>query len=154
MTNPPLTLPPHPIHLPMMRAGIIHTENPARENLVCMWKVKLSGQIFSDQTGRFPIVYRRGKRSVMVLYDYYINVILTEPFKNNTTPELVRAQKRLMQYLLGWGLKPTALCIDNECPEALKNIPGQTASTSRCAHQTNTAPIKHRRPLTHRSATS
>ena len=70
----------------MMRAGIIHTENPARENLVCMWKVKLSGQIFSDQTGRFPIVYRRGKRSVMVLYDYYINVILTEPFKNNTTP--------------------------------------------------------------------
>ena len=33
------------------------------------------------------------------------------------------AQTRLTQYLLDRGLKPTALHIDNECPEALKLFP-------------------------------
>ena len=32
------------------------------------------------------------------------------------------AQTRLTQYLLDSGLKPTALRIDNECPEALKHF--------------------------------
>ena len=53
---------------------------------------------------------------MMALYDYGSNAILNDPFKNNTTPELVRAQIRLMQYLLDRGLNPTALRIDNECP--------------------------------------
>ena len=57
---------------------------------------------------------------MMVLYDYNSNTILTEPLKNNTTPGLVRAQMRLIQYLLGRGLKPYDLRIDNKCPEALK----------------------------------
>ena len=57
---------------------------------------------------------------MMVLYDYNSKAILTEPLKSNTTSELVRAQPRLTQYLLDCGLKPTALRIDNECPEALK----------------------------------
>ena len=58
----------------------------------------------------------------MVLYNYDSNAILTEPLKNNTNPELVRAQTRLTQYLLDRGLKPTALCIDKECPKALKHF--------------------------------
>ena len=56
-------------------------ENPDRENLVCMKLVDVSGHIFIDQTGRFPRVYRRGNRSVMVLYDYDSNAIMTEPLK-------------------------------------------------------------------------
>ena len=63
----------------------------------------------------------------MVLYDYDSNTILTKPLKNNTTSELVIAQKRLNQYLLDRGLKPTALRIDNECPEALKSFSGLTS---------------------------
>ena len=102
-------------------------ENSSRENLVCMGPVDVSGQIFSDQTGRFPRVSSRGNISVMVLYDYYINAILTEPLKNNTTSELVRAQTRLTKYLLDRGLKPTSLRIDNECPEALQFFSGLTA---------------------------
>ena len=79
-----------------------------------MQPVEVSGQIFSDQTRIFPRVSSRGNKSVMVLYDYDINVILTEHLKNNTTPELVRAQTRLIQYLLDRGLKPYALRIDNK----------------------------------------
>ena len=56
----------------------------------------------------------------MVLYYHKSNAILTEPIKNNTTPELGRAQTRLTQYLLDRGLDTTSLHIDNECPEALK----------------------------------
>ena len=114
--QPTLTHPPQSIHQPITTEGILHTENSARENLVCMRLVKVSGQICSDQTGRFPIFSSRGDSSVMVLYDYDSNAILTEPLKKNMTLELVRAQKRLTQYLLYRGLKPTALRIDNEYP--------------------------------------
>ena len=58
----------------------------------------------------------------MMLYDYGSNNILTDPLKNNTYPELVKAQTRLTQYLLDHGLNPTALCIENECPKALKRF--------------------------------
>ena len=59
---------------------------------------------------------------MMVLYDYDNSDILAEPFKNNTTPELVIGQTRLMQYLLNRGLKPTALRIDDDFPKALKHF--------------------------------
>ena len=59
---------------------------------------------------------------MMVLYDYDSNAIMTEPLKNNTTSELVRAQTRPTQYLLDSGLNPTALRIYNECPEALQRF--------------------------------
>ena len=114
--------PPQPIYQPMMTADFIHTENPSRENLVCLWPVEVSGQIFSDQTGQLPRVSSRGNRSVMVLYDYDSNAILADPLKNNTTTELVREQTRLTQYLLYCGLKPTALRIDNKCPKSLKRF--------------------------------
>ena len=111
----------------MMKAGIFHSENPARENLVCMRPVSVSGQIFSDQTSRLTRVSSRGNRSVMVLYDYDSNTILTKLLKNITTSEVARAQIRLTQYLLDRGFKPTVLCTDNECPEALKRFSGPTA---------------------------
>ena len=68
------------------------------------------------------MVSNRGNMSVMVLYDYDSNAILTVPLKNNTTSVLVRAQTQLTQYLLYRGLKPTSLRIDNECSEALKRF--------------------------------
>ena len=74
-----------------------------------------------------PRVSSRENRSVMVLYDSYSNAILTEPLKNNTTSELVRAKTRLTKYLLDRGLNTKALRIDNECPEALKFFSGLTA---------------------------
>ena len=83
--QPTRTPPPQPIYQPMMTSGIIQSENPDQENLMCMRPVNVAGQIFSDQTGRFPRFYSRGNRSVMVLYEYYSNAVLTEPLKNNVT---------------------------------------------------------------------
>ena len=67
--QPTRTPPPQPIHQPTMTSGVIQSENSSRENLVCMGPVDVSGQIFSDQTGRFPRDSSRGNRSVMVMYD-------------------------------------------------------------------------------------
>ena len=85
-----------------------------------MRPLEVSGHIFSDQTDIFTRVSSRENRSVMVLYDYNSNTILTEPLKNNTTLELVILQTRLIQYLLDRGLKPSALRIDNKCPKAIQ----------------------------------
>ena len=72
------------------------------------------GPYFSNQSRIPPRVSSRRNRSVVVLYDYNSNAILTNPFKNQTTQELVRSQTRLIQYLLYWGLKTMEICNDNK----------------------------------------
>ena len=84
--------------------------------------IEVSGQIVSNHTGKLYRVSNRGKRSVMVLYNYNINDTLTVTFKNHMTQELARSQTRLVQYLLDRGLKPSALSIENKCPESLQNV--------------------------------
>jgi hypothetical protein len=50
-----------------------------------------SGQINTDQTGRFPVVTlsSRGNTYIMVLYEYNGNAIMAEPITNRTAGELL-----------------------------------------------------------------
>jgi hypothetical protein len=48
-------------------------------------------QIYTDQTGSFPVVSSKVNRYIMVLYEYDGNAILAEPIKNRTAAELLRA---------------------------------------------------------------
>jgi hypothetical protein len=41
--------------------------------------VTITGQIYSDQTGRFPVLSSRGSKCFMVVYDYDSSAILAEP---------------------------------------------------------------------------
>ncbi len=82
----------------------------------------VTGQIFTDQTGRFPVVSSKGNKYVMVLYDYDSNAILAEPIKSRHQAELVRAYQKMHTYLTERGLKPRLQKLDNECPEALKQF--------------------------------
>jgi hypothetical protein len=50
-----------------------------------------AGQIYTDQTGRFPVVSSKGNKYIMILYDYDSNAILAQPIKDRTAPELLRA---------------------------------------------------------------
>jgi hypothetical protein len=50
-----------------------------------------AGQIYTDQTGRFPVVSSKGNRYIMILYDYDSNSILAQPIKDITAPELLKA---------------------------------------------------------------
>jgi hypothetical protein len=50
-----------------------------------------AGQIYTDQTGRFPVVSSKGNKYIMILYDYDSNAILAQPIKDRTAPELLKA---------------------------------------------------------------
>lgn len=55
-----------------------------------MEPIEITGQIFSDQTGRFPITSCRGNKYIMVVYDYNSNTILTKPLTSCNENELLR----------------------------------------------------------------
>ena len=44
--------------------------------------VELTGELYLDLTVKFPSKYFRGNRYTIVVYDYYINAIITEAMKN------------------------------------------------------------------------
>jgi hypothetical protein len=67
---------------------------------------ELNGMISTNQTGRFPVKSIKGKSYIMVLYNYYSNVILAAPMKSRTAPDLVAAYNELHQQLLDGGVKP------------------------------------------------
>jgi hypothetical protein len=50
-----------------------------------------AGQIYTDQTGRFPVVSSKGNKYIMILYDYDSNAILAQHIKDRTAPELLKA---------------------------------------------------------------
>jgi hypothetical protein len=50
-----------------------------------------SEQIYTDQTGIFPVVSSEGNKYIMILYDYDSNTILAQPIKDRTAPELLKA---------------------------------------------------------------
>jgi hypothetical protein len=79
-----------------------------------------AGQIYTDQTGRFTVVSSKGNKCIMILYDYDSNVILAQPIKDRTAPELLKAFQIMEQKLMARGLKPKLMKLDNEASKLLK----------------------------------
>jgi hypothetical protein len=79
-----------------------------------------AGQIYTDQTGRFPVVSSKGNKYIMILYDYDSNAILAQPIKERTAPELLRAFQVMEQELVARGIKPKLMKLDNEASKLLK----------------------------------
>jgi hypothetical protein len=77
-------------------------------------------QIYTDQTGRFPVVSSKGNKYIMILYDYDSNSILDQPIKDRTAPELLRAFQVMEQELVARGLKPKLMKLDNQASKLLK----------------------------------
>ena len=65
-----------------------------------------TGEIATDQTGRFPTTSRRGSTYVFILYCYDSNAILAEPIKSRSQHEILRAHKKLHQELTTRGYMP------------------------------------------------
>jgi hypothetical protein len=80
-----------------------------------------AGQIYTDQTGRFPVVSSTGNKYIMVLYDYDSNAILAKPIKDRTAPEFLKAFQVMEQELVDRGLKPKLMKLDNEASKLLKD---------------------------------
>jgi hypothetical protein len=80
-----------------------------------------TGKIYTDQTGRFPVTSSRGNKYILVLYAFDPNAILTEPLKNRSASEIVRAYSKLVTYLKRRGFQPQIHWLDNEASILLKD---------------------------------
>lgn len=95
-------------------------EPNTRSNSSYIDTIHITGQIYTDQTGRFPTPSSTGNNYVMVLYDYDSNAILVEPMRTRTTKSILDAYKNLHARLCTAGQRPTLQRLDNECSHALK----------------------------------
>lgn len=79
-----------------------------------------SGQIFTDQTGKFPVISSSGNQYLMILYDYDSNYIFAEPIPNRTEFQLLQAYKKMKTTLQRRGLTPKLQRLDNEASRLLQ----------------------------------
>jgi hypothetical protein len=108
-----------------------------------------AGQIYTDQTGRFPVVSSKGNKYIMILYDYDSNAILAQPIKDRTAPELLRAFQVMEQELVARGLTPKLMKLDNEASTLLKMYLHQQNITFQLV-----PPYSHRRNAAERAIRS
>jgi hypothetical protein len=108
-----------------------------------------AGQIYTDQTGRFPVVSSKGNTYIMILYDYDINAILEKPIKDRTSPELLRAFQVMEQELVARGLTSKLMKLDNEASKLLKTYLHQHNITFQLV-----PPYSHRRNSAERAVRS
>jgi hypothetical protein len=66
------------------------------------------------------VVSSKGKKYIMILYDYDSNAIMAQPIKDRTAPELLRAFQVMEQELVARELKPKLMKLDNEASKLLK----------------------------------
>jgi hypothetical protein len=81
-----------------------------------------TGKVYTDLTGRFPVMSLRGMQYIFVLYDYDSNAILVEPMKSRSDADMEKAYNKLYDYLTDRGLKPKFNVMDNEASTAIKKL--------------------------------
>ena len=81
-----------------------------------------TGQIFTDQTGRFVIPSSTGNNYMLVLYDYDSNYIDAVPMPNRTAKSILTAFTTSYNKLIRAGLRPQLQRLDNECSDILKDF--------------------------------
>ena len=91
-------------------------------NLVFFKTVDLSGKIYIDQTGRFPVTSSKGNKYILVTYHFESNTIHAEPLKTRSGLDLTAAYQKLHRLLTNRGLRPHLHILDNECPNVLKTF--------------------------------
>jgi hypothetical protein len=83
----------------------------------------MEGHAYTDLTGRFPSVYSRGYKYMLVLNEFDTNNILAEPMKNSSYAEAIRAYAVICDDVTSKGLKPLLQTTYHEASAALKYSP-------------------------------
>jgi hypothetical protein len=83
--------------------------------------IEPTGQIYSDQTGKFVQASSTGNNYLFILYEYDSNLILAEPMKTRSAQSILTAYKTVHAQLCRSGLRPQLQRLDNECSAALKD---------------------------------
>ena len=93
------------------------------EKTHCVYQAIMSmdtNAIATDLTGRFPVTSSKGNKYILVMYEHDTNNILTEPLKNRSELEHIRAFNKLHTVLSERGFTPKHLRLDIEASMAYK----------------------------------
>ena len=96
------------------------SEQSEGTNLVFLNTVYLTGKIYTDQTGRFPITYSKGKKYILMAYHYESNTIHAEPLKTRTGLDLKTAYHKLHSILTNRSFKPAYILFTMNVPMCSK----------------------------------
>jgi hypothetical protein len=80
------------------------------------------GQLYTDLTGKFSVLSRKGNSYVMVCYIYDCNCVKVIPMKSRSASEWVKVYDSFHQELKVKGFKPKLQTLDNEASSAIKNL--------------------------------
>ena len=81
-----------------------------------------AGTMYTDITGRFPVMSYKGNQYLFVAYLYDRNAILVRAMKSRKDDDMVAAFKDILQYLEARNAKPTLNVMDNECSKTVKTF--------------------------------
>jgi hypothetical protein len=97
------------------------TDSPVDRSHLCYAAImQPTGQIYTDQTGKFIAPSSNGNNYLMIVYDYDSNHIFAEPFKTRSASCILAAYKSVHLRLCAAGLRPKLQRLDNECSTILK----------------------------------
>jgi hypothetical protein len=99
------------------------TEIPSpvkRFNDIFVRVADLAESIHSNQTGAFPYTLQRGNRYVMVAIHLDANYIFTEPMKNRTEGEMIKAYQKIINRMKAAELSLKTHRLDNEASATYK----------------------------------
>eukprot|EP00956_Cyclotella_meneghiniana_P020333 scaffold35676_cov69-Cyclotella_meneghiniana.AAC.2 len=117
--------------------------NNDKTNMVFMTIAEAEGQLFTDQTGRFPVTSNKGNNYIVLFYVVDANFIKSYPIKSRHKTELLKAYDEVYQYLRLRGYRPKLHCLDNETSKDVEDfIAEQNAKlqyTPPDIHRTNIA---------------
>jgi hypothetical protein len=120
---PPSALPPHPLtESPQDLCPPTTTPPAGRTHHVFAAHQRVTGQIYTDQPGRFLTPSSAGHTDMLVLYDYDSNAIHVELMKNKSGAEILAAYKRAHALFTQRGLQPQLQRLDNEASAALQSF--------------------------------
>ena len=84
--------------------------------------IKITRQIYSNQTRWFIAPSDKGNQYLFVLYDYDSNSIHAKPMKNKTANSILAAYKIVHKQLCTAGMKPMLQHLDSECSQLIKDF--------------------------------
>jgi hypothetical protein len=82
----------------------------------------ITGQIGSDQTGRFVVPSTSGNNYIFLLYDYDSNSIHAEPIPTRKKESIKEAYSTVLRLLQHRGLRPKLHRLDNEASQLLTDF--------------------------------
>eukprot|EP00804_Cyclotella_cryptica_P009708 CCRYP_011254-RA/>CCRYP_011254-RA protein AED:0.28 eAED:0.25 QI:0/-1/0/1/-1/1/1/0/682 len=96
--------------------------NNNKTNVVYMSIIEVDGQLFTDQTGRFPVTSNRGNNYIVIFYAVDPNFIKSYPIKSRHRSELLKAYTEVYQFFRTHGHHPQLHRLDNKTSKDVENF--------------------------------